>query len=99
MKIARFSVDGRERYGIVDGLSIYEVDGSIFESNPEPLSTGWGLDEVRLLPPCTPTKIVAIGLNYREHAEEFGKSLPDEPMLFLKPSTSVIGHGDRIVYP
>jgi 2-keto-4-pentenoate hydratase/2-oxohepta-3-ene-1,7-dioic acid hydratase in catechol pathway len=46
-----------------------------------------------------PSKIVAIGLNYKAHAAEFGKPLPEEPMIFIKPSTAVIGPEDEIVYP
>jgi 2-keto-4-pentenoate hydratase/2-oxohepta-3-ene-1,7-dioic acid hydratase in catechol pathway len=54
---------------------------------------------VRLLAPIAPSKIVAIGLNYRDHAAEQGKPLPKEPMLFLKPSTAVVGPGDTIQLP
>ena len=49
--------------------------------------------------PCSPSKVVAVGLNYRDHAEEVGKPLPEEPLLFLKPSTSVVAHLDPVVYP
>ena len=55
--------------------------------------------EVRLLAPVTPSKIVAIGLNYADHAAEGNRELPKEPMLFIKPSTAVIGPGDEIIYP
>ncbi len=55
--------------------------------------------EVRLLPPCCPTKVVALGLNYRDHAEETGHPLPEVPLLFMKPSTAVIGPMERIVLP
>ena len=55
--------------------------------------------EVRLLAPCEPSKIVAVGLNYRDHAEELNMKLPEEPLLFLKPSSSVIGPGDAIIMP
>ncbi len=54
---------------------------------------------MRLLSPCLPSKIVALGLNYRDHAEEVKMRIPEEPLLFLKPSTSVIGPGDEIIYP
>ena len=54
---------------------------------------------MKLLSPCLPSKIVAIGLNYRDHAEEVKLEIPKEPILFLKPSTSVIGPGEAIVYP
>jgi 2-keto-4-pentenoate hydratase/2-oxohepta-3-ene-1,7-dioic acid hydratase in catechol pathway len=54
---------------------------------------------VRMGPPCQPTKIVALGLNYADHAAEAGLSLPRQPIIFLKPPTAVIGHQDQIVYP
>lgn len=57
------------------------------------------LSEVRLLPPCSPTKIVCVGRNYAEHAREFGNEAPTEPLLFLKPPSSLIASGDAIVYP
>jgi 2-keto-4-pentenoate hydratase/2-oxohepta-3-ene-1,7-dioic acid hydratase in catechol pathway len=57
------------------------------------------LAQVRLLPPCAPTKIVAVGRNYREHAQEFGNPPPAEPIIFLKPPSSLIASGDAIVYP
>ncbi len=57
------------------------------------------LDQVELLPPMAPTKVMGIGLNYREHAREMGKPLPAEPMMFLMPSTAVIGPGQAIVRP
>jgi 2-keto-4-pentenoate hydratase/2-oxohepta-3-ene-1,7-dioic acid hydratase in catechol pathway len=53
----------------------------------------------RLLPPCSPTKIVCVGRNYREHAKELGNEVPAEPLIFLKPPSSLIGDGDAIVYP
>ncbi|MGE0452895.1 MAG: fumarylacetoacetate hydrolase family protein [Vicinamibacteria bacterium] len=58
-----------------------------------------GLDEARLLAPVTPSKIVGIGLNYRDHAEERGKPAPKEPLVFLKPPSSVIGPGEPIRHP
>jgi 2-keto-4-pentenoate hydratase/2-oxohepta-3-ene-1,7-dioic acid hydratase in catechol pathway len=51
------------------------------------------------LAPCLPTKVVAIGLNYRDHAEEVKLEIPKEPVLFIKPSTSVIGPGEPILFP
>lgn len=53
----------------------------------------------RVLAPVEPSKIVAVGLNYRDHAAEMNKALPDEPLIFLKPSTAVIGPGASIVLP
>src|SRR5271168_4191598 len=54
---------------------------------------------VRLLPPCAPTKIVCVGRNYLEHARELGNEAPSEPLIFLKPPSSLIASGDAIVYP
>jgi 2-keto-4-pentenoate hydratase/2-oxohepta-3-ene-1,7-dioic acid hydratase in catechol pathway len=53
----------------------------------------------KILPPVVPSKVVCVGLNYRDHAKELGFDLPKEPLIFLKPSTSVIGHLDNILYP
>lgn len=53
----------------------------------------------RILPPCSPTKIVCVGRNYREHAKELGNEVPSEPLIFLKPPSSLIGDGDQIIYP
>jgi 2-keto-4-pentenoate hydratase/2-oxohepta-3-ene-1,7-dioic acid hydratase in catechol pathway len=58
-----------------------------------------GLSNVMLLPPVMPSKIVCVGLNYKDHALETGKTLPAEPLIFLKPSTAVIGPGDPIRLP
>ncbi|MGB2630735.1 MAG: fumarylacetoacetate hydrolase family protein [Candidatus Omnitrophota bacterium] len=57
------------------------------------------LEEVSLLAPVEPSKIISVGLNYKDHAEELGMPLPQEPVIFIKPSTSVIGPGDVIVDP
>ncbi len=53
----------------------------------------------RLLPPCSPSKIVCVGRNYAEHAKELGNEVPKEPLIFLKPPSSMIASGDAIVYP
>jgi 2-keto-4-pentenoate hydratase/2-oxohepta-3-ene-1,7-dioic acid hydratase in catechol pathway len=100
MRIVRFELQGRTGYGILEGEKI-----SVLWSTPygDGLKNTVGemlsLPAVRLLAPCEPSKIVALGLNYRDHAEEFGHPLPDEPLIFLKPSTSVIGPDEDIVYP
>ena len=51
------------------------------------------------LHPVQPSKVVCVGLNYRDHAEELNMDLPEEPILFLKPPSTVIGHDDNIIYP
>ena len=92
MKLIRYELNDRIYQGrIVDGRA-YAVDAADG-------STGHAMGEIRLLPPVQPTKVVAIGLNYRDHAEEVGLPIPEEPLLFLKPPSSVIGPGDTIVMP
>ncbi|WP_251343940.1 fumarylacetoacetate hydrolase family protein [Haloplanus halophilus] len=59
----------------------------------------YDLDEVDVLAPCEPSKIVCIGLNYADHAEEEGMDIPDRPMLFLKPPNTVAAHGDTVTLP
>lgn len=83
------------RYGILDGDLIHETP-SLFSD-----STGrhYRLSEVRLLPPCSPSKIVCVGRNYAEHAKELGNDVPTEPLIFLKPPSSLLASGDSIVYP
>lgn len=94
----RFRREGRWSYGLLEAERILPIRGSIFgrwerAAGPLPLSA------VRLGPPCLPSKIVAIGVNYHSHATEMGHELPREPKLFLKPATAVIGPGGVICYP
>jgi len=98
MKLVRFLAQGRTAYGIVNNNEVAELDDDYFapKKNPKAIHR---LSDVKLLAPCVPTKVVAVGLNYRDHARELGMPIPDEPILFLKPPSSVIGPGDTIVYP
>ncbi len=98
MKIVRFAAEGKVKYGVLDGESIQAMEGKPFRSI-RLTDSYYRLGEARLLSPCTPSKIVALGLNYRSHAEETHSPLPDAPLIFLKPSTAVIGPEDSIVYP
>jgi 2-keto-4-pentenoate hydratase/2-oxohepta-3-ene-1,7-dioic acid hydratase in catechol pathway len=107
MRIARFSIDGNVAFGAVegdptgpgfDGLVIDIIKGVPF-ADFELSGTKVPVDKVRLLSPVLPNKVVAIGRNYADHAAELGHEAPTEPWAFFKPSTSVIGPGDSIVYP
>ena len=98
MKIVRFAAGKRTKYGILSGDAVQVIDGSPFRSI-RPTGEYYRLSEVRLLVPCLPSKIVAVGLNYRSHAEELGAPLPEAPLIFLKPSTAVIGPEADILYP
>ena len=92
MKLVRFQTQRGSFSGILQ-------DNEIMPGGPNAASGPVALSEVRLLAPCEPSKIVAVGLNYRDHAEELNMKLPEEPLLFLKPSSSVIGPGDAIIMP
>jgi 2-keto-4-pentenoate hydratase/2-oxohepta-3-ene-1,7-dioic acid hydratase in catechol pathway len=98
MKIYRFRYRKKILYGVLKEEFLFPVKGSVFrdfriEDSPVPMS------EVFILPPVEPTKIVAVGANYKDHAQEMGRPLPEEPLLFLKPSSAIIGTRDIIVYP
>ena len=74
------------------------VKGDIF-GKFEIIDKTHNLSRAKLLAPCEPTKVVLVGLNYIDHAKELKMDLPDEPVIFLKPSTAVIGTEDNIIYP
>jgi 2-keto-4-pentenoate hydratase/2-oxohepta-3-ene-1,7-dioic acid hydratase in catechol pathway len=90
-------------FGVVEGsedagLTVAEIEGHPFG---QITFTGqrWALPDVRLLSPILPSKVVCVGRNYADHAKELGNEVPKEPLLFLKPSTSVIGHRDVVRLP
>jgi 2-keto-4-pentenoate hydratase/2-oxohepta-3-ene-1,7-dioic acid hydratase in catechol pathway len=98
MRIVRFLLEGRSGYGVLEGEKIFPIWDTPYiglSQTGEVLT----LSDVTLLAPCEPSKIIALGLNYRDHAVEFGREVPDEPLIFMKPSTSVIGPEMDIVYP
>ncbi len=97
-QFVRFASDNGARYGQVTPEGIYSMEGSPFGE----MKPGQLLGEVEtldLLPPVVPSKIVCIGINYRDHAEETGAKVPDEPVMFLKPLTTLIGPADPIRLP
>ncbi len=95
MKIARFQFRGEIRQGIVEGETIYPLDAAGQRRSGEALP----LSDVKLLAPVCPPNIFALGLNYRQHAEESQMALPERPLIFLKATTSVIGPGEPIILP
>ena len=98
MKIVRYQDGSGTKWGVVEKDTIREMEGDPFEHFHLSSRTR-KLEEMRLLSPCLPSKIVALGLNYRDHAQEVKMPLPEEPLLFIKPSTCVIGPGEAIIYP
>ena len=111
MRIARFTTGDDPQYGVVTGdvdeLGIPSEDSMIVALAGDPLHVGVNLTDqehqleaVRLLAPVIPrSKVVGIGRNYAAHAAELGNEVPAEPLMFLKPNTSVVGPGDPIFYP
>jgi 2-keto-4-pentenoate hydratase/2-oxohepta-3-ene-1,7-dioic acid hydratase in catechol pathway len=99
VRIARFTRDGDLSFGVVENdETVATIDAHPFG---EIRFTGdrLRLADVRLTAPILPSKVIAIGKNYAEHAREMGGEAPDEPILFMKPSTAVIGHQESISYP
>ena len=104
MKLSRITHKGFDspRFALIEGSTVLPFkDGSTFEHLDRAAheETVLVLDEVNLLAPVTPSKIVCVGRNYREHAAELGNKMPDEPLLFLKAPSALIGPGDRIELP
>ena len=99
MRICRIALDGEHPYGVIEGDAVALITGvpwGAFEPDGRVLK----LSDVRLTAPVLPSKIVAVAKNYLDHVREMGgEAPPAEPMIFLKPSTSVIGPGDPIVLP
>jgi 2-keto-4-pentenoate hydratase/2-oxohepta-3-ene-1,7-dioic acid hydratase in catechol pathway len=83
------------RYGLLEDGTVYET-GSLWENDK---GDSHSLSDVKLLPPCWPSKIVCVGRNYADHAKELGNAVPTEPLIFLKPPSSLNAPGDPIEYP
>lgn len=107
MRFCRFQLEGKDQYGMVELVAGREVITRLLLREPsgdledlptrriEPLP----LSEAMLLTPVNPSKIVCVGRNYREHAAELGNEVPLEPLLFLKPPSSLLAHNGTIVRP
>ena len=99
MKVARFSNGAEPRFGIVDGPELVVLKGHPLVAGYQTTGERIPLKEVKLLAPTIPSKIVCIGKNFADHAAEIGEEVTVEPLIFFKPSSSIIGHGDAIVIP
>ena len=105
MRIVRFSKQGKVKYGVLEGNTVHGLRGSPFtrfKATSHLFSfdgSDYEIEEIKLLAPCAPSKIVGLGLNYRSHAEETKLPIPTTPLIFLKPSTAVTGPGDKIILP
>lgn len=97
-RFVRFEREGRVLFGELIDETVVVLSGDLF-SEFEPAGMAYPLGKVRLLAPCCPSKIVALGMNYRDHAIELGSPVPPEPLIFLKPATAVTGPDSKIFYP
>jgi 2-keto-4-pentenoate hydratase/2-oxohepta-3-ene-1,7-dioic acid hydratase in catechol pathway len=98
MRIVRHLADGTPSWGVVHGDQVLGTTGTPFVDlvPGEPVGP---LADAHLLAPVTPSSIMCVGRNYVSHAEEFGNAVPGEPILFLKPPSSVVGPGAGVHYP
>jgi 2-keto-4-pentenoate hydratase/2-oxohepta-3-ene-1,7-dioic acid hydratase in catechol pathway len=97
MRLVRFRHGDRIATGAAQpGSDVIQVLAGTFFEDPLPTGDEIPIDDVMLLAPVLPSKLVCVGKNYAAHAAEFGMDVPEEPLLFLKPSTAVIGPGDAI---
>jgi 2-keto-4-pentenoate hydratase/2-oxohepta-3-ene-1,7-dioic acid hydratase in catechol pathway len=98
MQLLRFAYQGRQLWGKIAGNTIRVLRGAPYAGvtlTRERLL----LDKVRFLAPATPTKIILVGLNYRDHARELKMKIPRQPVIFIKPVSTLVGHESDVVYP
>ncbi len=98
MRIARFIYKKNTRYGIVENHFIRFIEGPIFR-NFKITNKKANIANVKIVSPVKPNKVICVGLNYKDHAKELNMPIPDEPIIFIKPATSIIGHNQRIMHP
>jgi 2-keto-4-pentenoate hydratase/2-oxohepta-3-ene-1,7-dioic acid hydratase in catechol pathway len=101
MRVVRFARDGHPAYGLVEGEAIVPLAAAPWETGGEPKRAGAGVDRrsATLLVPVVPTKILCIGRNYRAHAAELGNEVPEKPLVFLKPLSSLLPHRGTVLLP
>lgn len=105
MKLLRFRTDGVGKTGLLNEDEITELNCSMVDAlnasdiNEFKTVNSYNLSDVDVLPPVSPSKVVCVGLNYKDHARELDMELPEEPVIFIKPSTAVTGHLDDVRYP
>lgn len=105
MKIIEFLKGDEKKTGVLEDNKITELSCSTLEAmnsqNMDKIkkSVIYNVEDLKIMPPVSPSKVVCVGLNYKDHAVELNMELPEEPIIFIKPPTSVVGHLDSIIYP
>ncbi len=98
MKVVRFLHGDEEHFGAVDSQQVRVFEGSPLEGAPLGEQV-LELSDCKLLAPVKPSKAICIGMNYAAHAAEISQAVPDEPLMFFKPISTIIGSGEAIVLP
>lgn len=98
MLIVRCAINNRITYGVVEDERVFTLKEDPF-SKIQRTGDSYQLSEVVLLAPCQPSKIICVGLNYVDHAAELNLALPEEPILFLKPPSTLVGPYTPVIYP
>jgi len=98
-RIARFLTPAGPAFGLIEDDTVYTLPGDPFAGPLQPGERLGPVESLSLLPPVQPSKIICVGRNYAAHAAEHHAPLPEEPMLFLKPPSALIGHGEPILIP
>lgn len=99
MRIARFKIGKQIKYGVVHKNKIEVYKGKPFDFQFKPSGIIYDLNQIELVAPCNPSKIICLGVNYKDHAKEFNQKIPSNPLIFLKPPSAVIGPNENIVLP
>ncbi|MFZ5787487.1 MAG: fumarylacetoacetate hydrolase family protein [Acidobacteriota bacterium] len=98
MRLCRVEVGGSARWARIDGDLVRAYSAAPWD-RPAELGGAMPMEGAVLLPPCEPSKVVCVGLNYRAHAAEMGKELPAEPLIFLKAPSSLLPPGGQVILP
>lgn len=99
MKYIRFSINGVEKYGILDNKEVIELKENFLENKINKTGIKYMLKDIEIQSPVRPGKIIVIGLNYIEHAQEVNVAIPEEPMMFMVSPSSIIAHNEEIEIP
>jgi 2-keto-4-pentenoate hydratase/2-oxohepta-3-ene-1,7-dioic acid hydratase in catechol pathway len=96
--LARFSINGRVCWGVIHDGEVYEIKGSVF-GNYKITDQSCPVDNIKILVPFRPSKIIAVGRNYKDHAKEKNVEIPIEPRIFLKAPSSLVATNEVIKIP
>jgi 2-keto-4-pentenoate hydratase/2-oxohepta-3-ene-1,7-dioic acid hydratase in catechol pathway len=97
-RYVRYAAANKTSYGILEEHRIHELEGNLFNGTHETGNT-FNLSDVKLLPPCEPSKILAVGRNYKSHIADRGLEPPKEPGIFWKPGSCLAGTEENIIIP